>query len=93
MISWCCQYETIYYDGAYHCLSCGAKKVMAQIWKPLDISVYKAWVETIVTEASDDLNSWETSFIESISTRLNSGRNLTELQAEKLESIYAEKTK
>lgn len=66
---------------------------MAAIWKPQSIDVYKNWAETIIDEASDDLNSWETTFVNSIYERLQSGKNLSEAQANKLEHIYAEKTK
>jgi len=66
---------------------------MPPIWKPLDIDVYKSWVDAILDEASDDLNAWETDFVDSIGERLVSGRNLTEAQAEKLEAIYSSKTK
>jgi hypothetical protein len=66
--------------------------MMAAIWQPQEISVYKSWVETIINEASDSLNDWETNFIENIENQLDRNRNLTEAQAEKLESIYASKT-
>lgn len=66
---------------------------MAAIWKPQPISVYKDWAEAIIDEASDKLNSWETTFVNSIYERLQSGNNLSEAQANKLEHIYAEKTK
>jgi len=65
---------------------------MTKIWKPLDIETYKSWVNIILSEVSDDLNDWETKFIESISERLARNQQLTEFQAVKLESIYAEKT-
>jgi len=66
---------------------------MAKIWEPLNIEVYKSWCEAIQEEASDDLNDWEISFIESIYQRLNKNQNLTENQDKKLEDIYAAKTK
>lgn len=66
---------------------------MPAIWRPQPISVYKDWAETIIDEASDKLNSWETTFVNSLYERLQSGRNLSEAQANKLEHIYAEKTK
>lgn len=66
---------------------------MAQIWKPLDIDTYLTWIRTIQDEASDELSNWESSFIDSIYGHLMNGRNLSERQAVKLESIYAEKTK
>lgn len=66
---------------------------MAEIWKPKPIEVYQNWIESIIEEASDNLNDWENTFIESLTERLGRNRNLTELQAEKLESIYVAKTK
>lgn len=61
-------------------------------WEPLDISVYKSWIEAIKDEASETLNDWESNFIDSIDERLSNGRNLTEGQATKLESIYSDNT-
>jgi len=66
---------------------------MSEIWKPLKIDVYQSWCDAIVDEASDDLNDWELRFIGDIQVKLAAGWNLTEAQAMKLESIYAEKTK
>jgi len=65
---------------------------MAVMWRPQDISVYQNWVKAILDEASDSLNDWESDFIDSIQNRLDQNRNLTQSQAEKLESIYATKT-
>lgn len=65
---------------------------MAEMWKPQPIEVYLHWINTILTEASDKLNDWETTFIASIQMKLDGRRNLTQAQAEKLETIYAEKT-
>lgn len=66
---------------------------MVEMWRPLTIEIYKDWIEAILDEASDELNDWESTFIESIYTRLHNGNNLTQPQAEKLESIYVAKTK
>ncbi len=66
---------------------------MARIWEPQPITVYQSWLEAIFDEASDNLNDWENSFIDSISNQLISGRNLTQPQAEKLEQIYTKHTK
>jgi hypothetical protein len=66
---------------------------MAEIWKPLDIQVYKDWVSAILTEASDSLSDWESGFVDSIEGQLNRGRILSQKQAEILERIYSEKTK
>ena len=66
---------------------------MADIWRPQPIEVYQSWVDAIYDEASDNLTTWETNFVESIGGRLAFGNNLTERQAEILERIYTEKTK
>ena len=66
---------------------------MAEIWKPQSSDIHKYWVSTILDEASDLLNSWETTFIESIDERLSMKLPLTQRQEEILEKIYAEKTK
>lgn len=66
---------------------------MSRIWQPQSIDIYKAWVDAIINEASDELNDWETNFVNDMQERLDSGRNLTEGQANKLEQIYANKTK
>lgn len=64
---------------------------MAEIWKPQSREIYLDWVDTI-SDNEGNLNSWEISFVDSIRQQLLTGRNLTELQAEKLEIIYTEKT-
>jgi hypothetical protein len=66
---------------------------MSLQWQPKPIEVYIEWCRMLYEEASDDLNSWEIGFVESVYGRLVNGNNLTELQAEKLEKIYSEKTK
>lgn len=66
---------------------------MPPIWKPFDKLVYDGWIDAIISEASDELNDWEIKFVESIRERLILGRELSQLQAEKLESIYAKHTK
>lgn len=66
---------------------------MSKPFKPAEISVYKAWIEAIVSESSDKLNDWENTFIDSLSLRLNSGNNLSEGQANKLEEMYSKFTK
>jgi hypothetical protein len=66
---------------------------MAKIWKPLDIGTYLDWAEIIIDEASDNLTDWEISFVDSIHGKLLTGQQLTEAQANRLEKIYAEKTK
>lgn len=68
------------------------EKSMSKIWKPKDPGLLKLWVQTILDEASDELNDWESNFIIDIQNRLERGYTLTETQEEKLEQIYAEKT-
>jgi hypothetical protein len=65
---------------------------MAQMWRPQPIEVLKSWVDAIHDEAADSLNEWEMEFIESVSSILASGRQLSQRQEQVLERIYAEKT-
>ncbi len=64
---------------------------MPLAFQPQDRKVYQHWIDTILEEASDKLNNWESSFVENMQTCLNLYGKLTEGQANKLESIYAEK--
>lgn len=66
---------------------------MAQMWQPKQTTTLRYWVETILLEASDTLTEWETTFVDDIQKRLDLGRKLTQAQEEKLEAIYAAKTK
>jgi uncharacterized protein YmfQ (DUF2313 family) len=66
---------------------------MAEIWKPLEISVYQDWIRAILDQAQDDLNSWEAGFVQGLDDLLDNGRNLSQRQAQVLERIYAQKTK
>ena len=65
---------------------------MAKMWSPQSPEVLRHWVDTILMEASDKLNDWESTFIENISYKLDLKMRLTQVQEEKLESIYVEKT-
>ena len=65
---------------------------MAEIWKPQSPETIRYWWETIVEEAQDKLNDWESKFISDLEIKVMSGRTLTENQEKKLEQIYAEKT-
>jgi len=65
---------------------------MSKIWTPQPIEVYRSWVDAITSEASDKLNNWETNFVNDMDERLSLLRQLTEGQADKLESIYAKYT-
>lgn len=65
---------------------------MAKIWQPQSFEVLQSWIDAIIDEASDNLNDWETNFIEDMSIRVANKWTLTENQEKKLEAIYAEKT-
>lgn len=65
---------------------------MARIWKQQPFEVLQQWIDDIIEEASDDLNDWETKFIDDMTIRVANKWSLTQSQEEKLESIYAEKT-
>jgi hypothetical protein len=65
---------------------------MSKIWKQQPFEVLQSWIDAILTEASDDLNDWETKFIDDMNIRVSNKWPLTETQEKKLESIYAEKT-
>lgn len=66
---------------------------MSGIWKPKDPILLIHWLEAILEESSDNLNDWEINFISDINIKLNNGWTLTQNQEEKLEQIYANKTK
>ncbi len=66
---------------------------MALAWKPHDDEVYKDWIDSIVTEASDELNEWESNFVSDMQVKIHNGWKLNQNQAEKLEQIYARYTK
>lgn len=66
---------------------------MPPIWKPQPLDVLQNWIETIEDEASDQLNDWETRFIDDMRRIVILHRRpLTRSQEETLEKIYAEKT-
>lgn len=68
---------------------------MAKIWEPQPIEVYLSWVEALQNPIFLDipLNSWEYGFVCDMRMKLQRHFNLSELQAKKLEDIYAAKTK
>lgn len=66
---------------------------MAEKWKPTSPKILKHWIDAIINEALDELTDWEDNFIVDIEVRLEEGLTLTQSQEEKLEEIYAEKTK
>lgn len=65
---------------------------MAAIWQPKDPDTLRKWLEAILMEASDNLNSWELEFLNKIETMLDNRWKLSQGQEEKLEQIYAAKT-
>jgi len=65
---------------------------MSKLWQPQDRDVINHWINTILDEASDDLNPWELKFISDMEIRLANGWSWTQAQEEKLEQIYASKT-
>jgi hypothetical protein len=67
---------------------------MAERWKPKDPEIYKEWIIKLL-EGGQSLSDWECDFIVSIVRylKLKEGNNLSQAQAEKLENIYATKTK
>lgn len=58
-----------------------------------NIELWRYWLDTVTTEASDKLNDWENYFIDSISLQLYGRGTLSEKQVEILERIYAKYTK
>lgn len=64
---------------------------MAEVWKPHPIEVYKAWVLALDNPIRD-LTDWEFGFVNDLRHKLARNFNLSQLQAEKLEDIYAAKT-
>lgn len=65
---------------------------MAKIWQPQPFEVLQQWIDDILAEASDELNDWESNFIEDMAIRVTNRWPLNENQEKKLETIYAEKT-
>jgi len=65
---------------------------MPPIWKPQPNEVLQQWVNVIITEALDDLNEWETNFINDMKIRIDNRWELTRTQQDRLEQIYADKT-
>ena len=65
---------------------------MAPIWKPQPNEVLQQWLNTILEEASDQLNDWGTRFIDDMTIKIANRWSLTQRQEEILERIYADKT-
>jgi hypothetical protein len=66
---------------------------MAEKWKPTSPIILSHWIDAIFNEAFDELTDWEMTFVDDIAYSLKLGATLTQSQEEKLEQIYAEKTK
>jgi hypothetical protein len=65
---------------------------MAPIWKPQPFEVLNHWLDAILSEASDELNDWETKFVDDMMIRVANKWALSQTQEEKLEQIYAKYT-
>lgn len=63
-----------------------------KIWQPQPLEVLQHWVDTILEEASDSLNDWESRFVDDMGVRIANKWQLSQSQEEKLEAIYAAKT-
>jgi hypothetical protein len=67
---------------------------MAVKWIPKSSQIYINWCLTIKDSGWNNLNDWEQNFVSSLYERLFiHHNNLTQAQADKLETIYSEKTK
>jgi hypothetical protein len=65
---------------------------MAPIWKPQSFEVLNHWLDAILSEASDELDDWETRFVDDMMIRVANKWALSQTQEEKLEQIYAKYT-
>lgn len=65
---------------------------MSEIWQPQPKEVIQQWITDILTEASDELSDWESSFVSSCQMRLDRYGSLSEKMQDILERIYTEKT-
>jgi hypothetical protein len=63
------------------------------MWKPYDKETYEMWLDAIVNEASNELNDWETKFINDMRTQLAYNSNFTHNQSDQIEKIYTKYTK
>ena len=61
---------------------------MPLIWKPRDKKILQHWIDVIVADPSDEVNDWESSFIDNIQATLRYGI-LTEKQEDKLKEQQA----
>lgn len=51
------------------------------------------WLETLITEHSDDLNDWEKNFVNDMDMKFESEQEFTTAQMNKLEQIFKRYTK
>lgn len=67
---------------------------MAEKWKPQPKRVLLEWLKALSEPAVvQTLNSWEEHFVSSIGFQLERTGTISQVQQEKLEGIYAVKTK
>ncbi len=68
---------------------------MAEIWKPYPREAILEWIDALLDdgELRESLTDWEKGFVISLKNQLRYKLNLSQAQTEKLEFIYAEKTK
>ena len=64
---------------------------MSLVWQPRDRDVLQHWIDVILDESSDELNDWESSFLDNVQATLHYG-TLTEKQEDKLENLYVKHT-
>lgn len=64
---------------------------MAELKKRQPLEVVEHWLHVIETEGRR-VTDWERHFCESIQSQLDEERGLSEVQEDKLESIYANRT-
>lgn len=68
---------------------------MAKIWKPHDRTVIFSWIDSLLdpSQLSEELTEWEQNFVESLKSQMAYKIHLSKEQEDKLEFIYAEKTR
>jgi len=85
------EWDNTDYSKDYTWLGVDRKEYMPLVWKPRDREILQHWIDVILDEASDELNDWESSFMDSIQIHLSNG-SLTKDQEDKLEQIYVRYT-
>jgi hypothetical protein len=63
------------------------------MWHPYDAQTYELWLDAIIDEASDQLNDWESKFINDMQNQLRFNSNFTRNQSDMIEKIYTKYTK